>query len=126
MDDSILKSFFNGPLALAVSRPLFKLRYHKEISNYLISRKSQIRIKDLPKTFPGQNLEMFSNVFRNDIVSYILQNAIRKYQTEPGFMSLDLETKIPTSMAKSLKRGAFVKDGVLYMDMKQLKKEFEN
>jgi hypothetical protein len=126
MDDSILKSFFNGPLALAVSRPLFKLRYHKEISNYLISRKSQIRIKDLPKTFPGRNLEMFSNVFRNDIVSYILQNAIRKYQTEPGFMSLDLETKIPTSMAKSLNRGAFVKNGVLYMDMKQLKKEFEN
>jgi len=32
MDDSILKSFFNGPLALAVSRPLFKLRYHKRIS----------------------------------------------------------------------------------------------
>jgi hypothetical protein len=125
MDDSILKSFFNGPLALAVSRPLFKLRYHKEISDYLIARKEQIR-RDLEITFPGKNIEMFSNVFRNDIVSFILQNAIRKYKKEEGFMSLNMETTIPTSMAKELKRGAFVKDGTLYMDMKQLKKEFNS
>jgi hypothetical protein len=125
MDDSILKSFFNGPLALAISRPLFKLRYHREVSDYLIARKEQIR-RDLEITFPGQNIEMFSNVFRNDIVSFILQNAIRKYKKEEGFMSLNMETTIPTSMAKELKRGAFVKDGTLYMDMKQLKKEFDS
>ena len=125
MDDSILKSFFNGPMALAVSRPLFKLRYHKEVSDYLIAKKEQIR-KDLEDTFPGKNIEMFSNVFRNDIVSFIFQNAIRKYKKEDGFMSLNMETTIPTSMAKELKRGAFVKDGTLYMDMKQLRKEFDN
>ena len=125
MDDSILKSFFNGPLALAVSRPLFKLRYHKEVSEYLISKKDQIK-EDLENTFPGKNIEMFSNVFRNDLVSFIFQNAIRKYKKEDGFMSLDLKTTIPTSMAKELNRGAFVKDGTLYMDMKQLLKEFED
>jgi hypothetical protein len=125
MDNSILKSFFNGPLALAVSRPLFKLRYHREVSDYLIAKKEQIR-KDLEVTFPGQNIEMFSNVFRNDIVSFILQNAIRKYKKEEGFMSLNMETTIPTSLAKELNRGAFVKDGTLYMDMKQLKKEFDS
>ena len=124
MDDSILKSFFNGPLALAVSRPLFKLRYHREVSDYSIAKRDQIRNTDLELTFPGQNIEMFSNVFRNDIVSFILQNAIRKYKKEDGFMSLNMETTIPTSMAKELKRGAFVKDGTLYMDMKQLEKEF--
>jgi hypothetical protein len=125
MKDSILKSFFNGPLALAVSRPLFKLRFHKEISDYLIARKDQIR-RDLDTTFPGKNVEMFSNVFRNDLVSFILQNAIRKYQKQDGFMSLNMETTIPTSMAKELKRGAFVKNGTLYMDMKQLEKEFKS
>ena len=124
MDDSILKSFFNGPLALAVSRPLFKLRYHKTISDYLIGKKDKIR-KDLEDTFPGTNIEMFSNVFRNDLVSFIFQNAIRKYKKEDGFMSLDMETTIPTSMAKELKRGAFVKNGTLYLDMKQLEKEFK-
>ena len=123
MDDSILKSFFNGPLALAVSRPLFKLRYHRQISDYLIGKKDKIR-NDLEATFPGKNVEMFSNVFRNDIVSFILQNALRKYKAEEGFMSLNQETKIPTSLAKELKRGAFVKDGTLYLDMKQLEKEF--
>ena len=125
MEDSILKSFFNGPLALAVSRPLFKLRYHKEISEYLIARKGQIN-NDLQTTFPGQNIEMFSNIFRNDLVSFILQNAIRKYKKQDGFMSLDMETTIPVSMAKELKRGAFVKNGTLYMDMKQIKKEFKD
>jgi hypothetical protein len=124
IDDSILKSFFNGPLALAVSRPLFKLRYHKTISDYLIGKKDKIR-KDLEDTFPGTNIEMFSNVFRNDLVSFIFQNAIRKYKKEDGFMSLNMETTIPTSMAKELKRGAFVKNGTLYLDMKQLEKEFK-
>ena len=123
--DSILKSFFNGPLALAVSRPLFKLRYHPQITEFLIGRTERIR-NDLEYVFPGQNIELFSSVFRNDIVSFILQNAIRKYDTTNSYMNLDLETKIPTKLAKSLNRGAFVKDGVLYMDMKQLKKEFEN
>ena len=125
MDDSILKSFFNGPLALAVSRPLYKLRYHAVVSRYLIERKGQIK-KDLETTFPGKTIEMFSNVFRNDIVSFIFQNAIRKYKKEDGFMSLNLETTIPTSIAKELTRGAFVKNGTLYMDMKQLRNEFED
>ena len=124
MNDSVISSFFNGPMALAVSRPLFKLRYHKQISDYLIARKNQIR-NDLETTFPGKNVEMFSNVFRNDIVSFILQNALRKYKAEEGFMSLNMETKIPTSIVKELKRGAFVKGGTLYVDVKQLQKEFK-
>jgi hypothetical protein len=111
-------------MALAVSRPLFKLRYHKQISDYLIARKNQIR-NDLETTFPGKNVEMFSNVFRNDIVSFILQNALRKYKAEEGFMSLNMETKIPTALVKELKRGAFVKGGTLYVDVKQLQKEFK-
>lgn len=65
---------------------------------------------------------MFSNVFRNDIVSFILQNALRKYKAEEGFMSLNMETKIPTALVKELKRGAFVKSGTLYVDVKQLQK----
>ena len=124
MDDSILKSFFNGPLALAVSRPLFKLRYHRTVSDYLISRKNQIR-KDLDTTFPGQNIEMFSNVFRNDIVSFIFQNALRRYNKEDSFMSLNMEDKVPIAYVKELTRGAFVKNGTMYIDPKQLKKEFE-
>ena len=125
MNDSVISSFFNGPMALAVSRPLFKLRYHKQISDYLIARKNQIR-NDLETTFPGKNVEMFSNVFRNDIVSFILQNALRKYKAEEGFMSLNMETKIPTALVKELKRGAFVKGGTLYVDVKQLQKEFKS
>jgi hypothetical protein len=125
MNDSVISSFFNGPLALAVSKPLFKLRYHKEISEYLIAKKDQIR-KDLEITFPGKNIEFFSNVFRNDIVSFIFQNAIRKYTSSDVYKSLSLETKIPTTLVKELSRGAFVKNGTLYLDIKKLQKEFKN
>ena len=40
-------------------------------------------------------------------------------------MSLNMETKIPTALVKELKRGAFVKGGTLYVDVKQLQKEFK-
>lgn len=125
MNDSVISSFFNGPLALAISKPLFKLRYDKNISEYLIAKKDQIR-KDLEITFPGKNIEFFSNVFRNDIVSFIFQNAIRKYNGSDVYKSLSLETKIPTALVKELTRGAFVKNGTLYLDIKKLQKEFKN
>ena len=123
-NDSILKSFYNGPLALAVSKPLYKLRFHPAITEFLIGRKERIT-QDMEIVFPGQDIELFSNVFRNDLVSYILQNSIRRYDMKnKKFMSLDFETKIPTKLVKELKRGAHVKDGILYMDMKRLEKEF--
>ena len=52
--NTILKSFFNGPLVLAISKPLFKLRFHPEITNYLIGRKEVIRkeLSLIPKS-PG-------------------------------------------------------------------------
>lgn len=56
MNDSIISSFFNGPMALAVSRPLFKLRYHKQISDYLIARKNQIK-NELETTFLVRTLK---------------------------------------------------------------------
>ena len=124
MSDSVISSFFNGPLALAISRPLFKLRYHKLVSEYLIAKDAKIR-KDVETVFPGGNKEMFANVFRNDIVSFILQNALRKYNLKDTYMSYERKEALPTATADELKFGAYVKNGVLYVDTKQLKSEFE-
>ena len=124
MSDSVISSFFNGPLALAISAPLFKLRYHKLVSEYLIAKDAKIR-KDVETVFPGGNKEMFANVFRNDIVSFILQNALRKYNLKDTYMSYERKEALPTATADELKFGAYVKNGVLYVDTKQLKSEFE-
>jgi hypothetical protein len=124
MSDSVISSFFNGPLALAISRPLFKLRYHKLISEYLIAKDAKIK-KDIDVTFPGGNKEMFANIFRNDIVSFILQNALRKYKLGDSYMSYEKKEALPTATADELKFGAYVKNETLYIDTKQLKSEFE-
>jgi len=130
MNDSVLKSFFNGELALAVSRPLFKLRYHKAISDYLIVKGQTLR-EASESTFGENKVDTFINTFRNDIVSFIFQNALRRYKLDDTYMSYDLKKEVPTKYAAELKRGAFVKteaDGTktLYVDEKQLREEFKD
>jgi len=128
MNDSVIKSFFNGPLALAISRPLFKLRYHKAISDFIITKGDSIR-EDVESTFGEGKREVFVNTFRNDIVSFILQNAIRRYRLGDSYMGYELTTAVPTATMKSEKYGAFVKtdkDGnkKLFVDEKRIQKEF--
>jgi predicted kinase len=130
MTDSVISSFFNGPLALAVSRPLFKLRYHKAISDYLIVKGQTLR-EASESTFGENKVDTFINTFRNDIVSFIFQNALRRYKLGDTYMSYNLKTEVPVKYASELKRGAFVKaetDGTktLYVDEKQLREEFKS
>ena len=124
MNDSVISSFFNGPLALALSRPLFKLRFHKNISDYLIVKSEAIR-NDLQFTFPGGTTETFLNVFRNDLVSFLFQNSLRRYKLEDTYMSHAINKSIPVKLVSKLDRGAFVKDDILYVDEKEIKREFK-
>ena len=124
MNDSVISSFFNGPLALALSRPLFKLRFHRAISDFLIVKNEAIR-NDLQFTFPGGTTETFLNVFRNDIVSFLFQNSLRRYKLGDTYMSHAINKSIPVKLVSKLDRGAFVKDDVLYVDEKEIKREFK-
>ena len=130
-NDSIISSFFNGPLALSVIRPLFKLKYNDKISNYIIER-SRILRNVSNKMLGERKFETFINMFRNDIISMVFQNAIRRYKLGNTYMSYEIKKEIPTGTAVDLKsRGAFVKenkDGTkfLYIDEKTLREEFES
>ena len=131
LNDSIISSFFNGPMSLAVIRPLFKLRYNKYISDYIIEN-SQIFRKTSNKLLGERKIDTFITMFRNDIISMIFQNAIRKYKIKDSYMSYTIKKEIPTALASELKsRGAFVKankDGTkfMYIDEQTLKEEFES
>jgi hypothetical protein len=131
LNDSVISSFFNGPLALAISRPLFKLRYHKMISDFLIVKDPLLR-NAANKTFGEGNKDIFVNTFRNDIVSFILQNSLKRYQLQDSYMGYDVNYgPIPTGAVGKLDFGAFVvtdKKGkkTLYFDEVQLEDEFKS
>ena len=122
LKDSVISSFFNGPLALAIGRPLFKLRYHKAISRYLMDKEMSI-IQEMKETVGENKRDLFSSTFRNDLVMYLLQNAIRKYTKSDSYMSLN-STKMTAADMKSNVIGAFVKKGTLYIDEARIKQEF--
>lgn len=124
LKDSVISSFFNGPLALAISRPLFKLRYHKAVSKYLMD-KGMDMIQEMKDTVGENKRDVFSSTFRNDLVMYLLQNAIRKYSKSDSYMSLN-SAKMSVADMKSNVIGAFVKKGTLYIDEARIKQEFED
>jgi len=131
MNDSVISSFFNGPLALALSRPLFKLRYNKIFSDYIITlKKTGLLDKIVDKTFNG-NEKGFINAFRNDLVSYIFQNALLKDKLGDSYMSYDLKETADIKSFESKYFGAYVKtnkDGskTLFVNDDVLKLQFEN
>jgi len=131
MKDSVIASFFNGPLSLAIIRPLFRMRYDKNISDYIIQN-SKIFRKASRKLLGENEVDLFMTMFRNDLISMVFQNAVRKYKLKDTYMSYSIKKQIPTALASEIKtRGAFVKankDGTkfLYIDEASLKEEFES
>lgn len=126
MNDSVISSFFNGPLSIALSKSLFNLRFNKAISDYLIVKDQNIKDNLIPSLFPGGNKELFSTIFRNDLVSFLFQNELRKYKLGDTYTSFELKKSFRTKRVESLSRGAFVKDGVMYVDERVLQDEFLN
>ena len=131
MNDSVISSFFNGPLALALSRPLFKLRYNKTFSSYIITlKKAGLLDKIVDKTFNGDE-KAFINAFRNDLVSYIFQNALLKDKLGDSYMSYDLKETADIKSFESKYFGAYVKTNkdeskTLFVNDDVLKLQFEN
>jgi len=125
---SIISSFFMGKLSIAINSLIFPLRYNDAVSSYLITKNSQIR-KDTLKTFGKNNTTAFKNSFRNAMISFLFQNAARKYKLSDTYKSYTLNKTIPVSLVDELKFGAFVKEDkkgnkVLYVDEKAIKDDF--
>jgi len=130
VNDSVTSSFFNGPLALQVGRPLFKMRYHPLITKWMIINDQDIR-NSLPKTFGENNRDQYVDTFRNDMVSLILQNTLRQYNIDKFYKSYNVEESIPVEFVNLPKYGVYVKPNksgipTMYIDKIALEKEFEN
>jgi predicted kinase len=129
LNDSVISSFFNTKLIRGLSKPLFKFRYDEDIQDYIQSYMGDIRNSAILKAAFGRNYrDKFPVTFRNDILSYIFQNALRKYNLGNEYSSFALTDSMSLTLAAGLKFGAQVvetsKGPTMVIDRVQLEKEF--
>jgi hypothetical protein len=127
LNDSVTSSFFNGDMALALSRPLFSLAYHPAISKWIITNMNEFD-NDNDSTF--SNKDRMITTFRNDLLMLLFQNAVRKYAISDSYQGYNVSTSIPVEIIKKLNFGAFVKKNeadvpTLYIDKKQLENDYK-
>ena len=130
--DSILSSFFNTALIKGITKPLFTFRYNEDVQNYVQEVVNDFSNVQVLKSMYGRAFrDKFPVAFRNEILSYLFQNALRKYQINDEYSSYSLETKVPTKLIPNLKFGAYVDtktngEKVMYVDQNQIQLEFFN
>jgi hypothetical protein len=127
-NESVTSSFDNNELALSMIRPLMKLRYHPNLSEWI--KVNTEDFKSALKTLPFSEVSTAVDVFRNDFVSFIFQNALKSYAITDSYKSINSSTTIPSKEVTSLKRGAFVKENAtgeptLYLDIPTLRMQFK-
>ena len=127
--DSIISSFFNTKLVRGLAKPLFKFRYDQDIQDYIQDYMSNFQNSSVLKAAFGRNYrERFPVVFRNDILSYIFQNALRKYNLSDEYSSYAMSDSISLIPAAGLKFGAQVTEvggkPTMVVDRVQIEKEF--
>jgi hypothetical protein len=120
--NSPIKSFFTQMFQLKLFKPLMAIRADNTVNEYL---------KGFIKNGGNQNLfkdpEKFVAAYKNDIPLFMLQNHLKKIDLNKitEYSSLKIGKGTPLEKAQ-IKIGAFVKDGVMYIDKKQLKEDFDN
>jgi hypothetical protein len=127
--DSVTSPMYNNDLILSLIQPLMPLRYHPNLSEWIVTNIKDFR-NNLDETFGSGRLTQMIDTFRNDLVSMLLQNALRKFNLGPAYKGYNTNTKIPVSLVDYLQFGAYVKkndqgEDTLYIDQMQLRQDFE-
>ena len=101
---------------------LIKLKNHPVLNEFM---STQPLPKELEKSY--NDYADFDAAFRNDLVPYIFQNEVRAFDINTKEYKGDkVSEAFPVEEVEGLKFGAFVKEGTLYVDKKQLQEDFEN
>jgi len=128
-EDAVISPMYNNELMLALIRPLMELRYHPNISKYIITHLSDFK-NDVESTFGANKVTQMIDGFRNDLIGMLLQNSLRKFNISPAYKGYNTVTKIPVKLVKALTFGAYVQkneqgEDTLYIDEIQLKQDFK-
>jgi len=125
LNDSPIGSFYIQPFQLEVWGELFELRNHEKVNEVLYDLMSSSEGKTIINETFGNN-EQFANAFRNDLPSFIFQNAVRSFDINKmdSYRGYITNSTTPIETVTSLEHGALVVDGVLYFDRNRLKKDY--
>jgi hypothetical protein len=108
---------------------LFPLRTHPELMSFISGVSKEFSPSDLEKEFPGAflNKEQFINALRNDFTNYAFQQFLynpKRFDRKARYRSLT--ATVETAPVTVLKRGAYVENGVLYVDFTQMDEDFNS
>ena len=118
---SPIASFFIQLFQLKLFKPIMRIRADEMVNDYL---------KELIRDGVHENIfadaEKFMAAYKNDIPLYMLQNHIKGIDLNDltEYNSLKINTTTMPIEQVQLKIGAFVKDGVMYVDKKQIEEDF--
>jgi len=120
LTDSPISSFMVQEFQLSILKPLMQLRGDAQINNFLLRK---IQARSFSSAFP--TAEKFVAAFHNDLPLYMLQNYLKgvDFRNISEYKGLAIDRSVPVKKVM-LKQGAFVKDGVMYVDMQQIEDDF--
>jgi hypothetical protein len=118
--NSVISSFYTQEFQLNIWKPLMQVRSDESVNNFLLDK---ISAGDYTNTF--DDAEKFTAAFKNDIPLYLMQNYFKGVDLDNIKTYNSLLISKPVNVAEAqIKYGAFVKDGVLYVDKDQIRKDF--
>lgn len=120
LNESPIGSFDIQSFMINLYAPLFKLRNHKVINDFIVEKlRNQKTRTDIRRTYGDP--ERFVKTFRDDMLSFILQNYISFSMDDiKDYKGLTTSESIPAEEVKNLSNGAYVIGDKLYFDRRTI------
>ncbi len=129
MGKTVLGAYDVSKISEQFAAEVFKVRIHPVLNKFLTDLTDSGELSKAAKNLYGDRQDaeqMLVTDFRNDLVSYIFQNAGRQFDVNTAlYKGTAVNTEIPVADVQGLKFGAFVKEGKLYVDKARIKSDFE-
>jgi hypothetical protein len=123
-NESPIASFFIQDFQINLLGRMFPLRNHKNLDKFI---KENIKSPQVKQTYGTKDITVTN--FKSDLVSYVFQNELTYFDINNIKNYRGLNTKNPKTVDVEnvlLERGAFVKNGKMYLDKNTLLKQYES
>jgi len=126
--DSPIRSFFTQAFQLKVWGPLMRLRSDKKVNDFLMKviKSDFVNRVEGSSSTSFKDAEKFAAAFKNDLPMFLMQNYLKDIDVNSirEYNGLFISESLPVE-AVQLKYGAFVKDGTMYVDADQIRRDFD-
>jgi hypothetical protein len=122
-DQSSIAPFFIQDYILNLFKDYFPLRASDKINGYLTDLINN-NYNDIYENYG--NIEKFVELFRNDLLQFIVQNSIGSVNinTIKDYKGYSVNDSVTVEKVRGLKRSAIYSDGVIYIDRAKLRDEY--